>query len=159
MWFDSETGSFGRPFTADLHPQAFREGAGRGGFRRRMSFGFDPRQRNFGYHPSPAVRDGFMERAAITEAILRIFEERFEISDPGLDDHLGDAYEFDSIDAVELLHEIELLLGTQLTRNEKKSAMEIRTIAQIVDYIEALSVARGNDPAPSPERRQSPVER
>ena len=92
-----------------------------------------------------------MERAAITEAILRVFEERFEISAPGLDDHLGEAYEFDSIDAVELLHEIELLLGTRLTRAEKKSAMEIRTINQIVDYIEALPAARRGEPSPGPD--------
>jgi acyl carrier protein len=83
-----------------------------------------------------------MERDAILSAILRIFEERFEIENPGVDDHLGEAYEFDSIDAVELLHEIELLLEAKLTRAEKKDAMEIRTINQIVDYIEALSAAR-----------------
>ena len=83
-----------------------------------------------------------MGRDAIQAAILRIFDEKFEIREPGLDENLRDVYEFDSIDAVELLREIEILLNTQLTRAEKKNAMEIRTINQILDYIEALSLAR-----------------
>jgi acyl carrier protein len=83
-----------------------------------------------------------MERDAIQAAIIRVFKERFEIEDPGVDDNLRDAYEFDSIDAVELLHEIEIILDTRLTQAEKKSAMDIRTIHQIIDYIEALSSAR-----------------
>ena len=80
-----------------------------------------------------------MERDAIKAATIRIFEEKFEIVGPSADDNLRDAYEFDSIDAVELLHEIEILLDTRLTQAEKKNAMEIRTINQIVDYIEALA--------------------
>ena len=80
-----------------------------------------------------------MERDAIKAAIIRIFEEKFEIVGPSADDNLRDAYEFDSIDAVELLHEIEILIDTRLTQAEKKNAMEIRTINQIVDYIEALA--------------------
>lgn len=93
-----------------------------------------------------------MKRDAIEAAIMRIFEEKFEIVDPRADDNLRDAYEFDSIDAVELLHEIEILLDTQLTQAEKKNAMEIRTIHQILDYIEALAHDRcaakssGSDP-------------
>jgi acyl carrier protein len=83
-----------------------------------------------------------MERDAIKAAIIRIFEEKFEIVGPSADDNLRDAYEFDSIDAVELLHEIEILLDTRLTQAEKKNAMEIRTINQIVDYIEALAQDR-----------------
>lgn len=83
-----------------------------------------------------------MRRDAIKSAILKIFEEKFEIEAPGVDDDLRDGYEFDSIDAIELLHEIEMMLATQLTRAEKKNAMEIRTINQIVDYAEALSAAR-----------------
>ena len=80
-----------------------------------------------------------MERDAIKAAIIRIFEEKFEIVGPSADDNLRDAYEFDSIDAVELLHEIEILIDTRLTQAEKKNAMEIRTINQIVDYIEDLA--------------------
>ncbi len=92
-----------------------------------------------------------MERDAIKAAIIRIFEEKFEIVGPGADDNLRDAYEFDSIDAVELLHEIEILLDTRLTQAEKKNAMEIRTINQIVDYIEALARDRCHATPSGPE--------
>ena len=83
-----------------------------------------------------------MTRDEIRASILKVFCDRFEIDHPALDEDLGAAYEFDSIDAVELLREIELLLGTVLTRNEKKAAMDIRTINQIVDYVAALTATR-----------------
>ena len=83
-----------------------------------------------------------MTREEIKTEILRIFEDQFEIENPGLDDDLREVHEFDSIDAIELLSEIEVLLSTELTRAEKKGAMEIRTINHILDYIESLSLAR-----------------
>jgi acyl carrier protein len=83
-----------------------------------------------------------MGRDQIRAALIRIFREKFQIVEPGVDENLRDAYEFDSIDAVELLHEIEILLGTRLSQAEKKNAMGIRTINQIIDYIEALYSAR-----------------
>jgi acyl carrier protein len=83
-----------------------------------------------------------MTRDEIKSEIIRIFNEQFEIENPGLDDDLRDEFEFDSIDAIELLREIETLLGSELTRAEKKNAMEIRTINQILDYIELLAQAR-----------------
>lgn len=89
-----------------------------------------------------------MNRQEIQSAIIAIFRAQFEIEDPGLDDDLRDAYEFDSIDAIELLREIEIMLGTELTRAEKKQAMEIRNLNGIFDYVEGLAVARSG-PAPS----------
>jgi acyl carrier protein len=83
-----------------------------------------------------------MTRDEIRPEIIRIFSEQFEIDNPGLDDDLRETYEFDSIDAIELLREIEILLHSELTRAEKKNAMEIRTINQILDYIELLAQAR-----------------
>ena len=83
-----------------------------------------------------------MTRDKIKSEIIRIFSEQFEIENPGLDDDLRDAYEFDSIDAIELLREIEILLNSELTRAEKKNAMEIRTINQVLDYIELLAQTR-----------------
>ena len=71
-----------------------------------------------------------------------IFETEFEIVNPGLDDNLTEEHDFDSIDALELLGEIEKMLASELTRQEKKDAMEIRTINQICDYIEALAGKR-----------------
>lgn len=80
-----------------------------------------------------------MTRDDIQSSILEIFSREFEIDDPGLDDDLREAYEFDSIDAIELLREIETLLGFQLSRAQKKRAMDIRTINQIIDYVESLA--------------------
>ena len=96
-----------------------------------------------------------MRRDEIESAILKIFEEKFEIEAPGVDDDLRDGYEFDSIDAIELLHEIEIMLETQLTRAEKKNAMEIRTINQIVDYAEALAAARRQTDSAGPKSRST----
>lgn len=83
-----------------------------------------------------------MNRKEIQTAILEIFEDQFEISDPGLDDNLREAHEFDSIDAIELLREIEVMLGSKLSQEEKKAAMDIRTITQIIDYVDDLATQR-----------------
>ena len=87
-----------------------------------------------------------MTRDEIKSEIIKIFSEQFEIENPGLDDDLRDTYEFDSIDAIELLREIEIMLGSELTQAEKKNAMEIRTINDILDYVELLSAARDTGP-------------
>jgi len=79
-----------------------------------------------------------MTRDNIEKAIIKIFADQFEIENPGLDDDLREIHEFDSIDAIELLREIEILLDVQLTREEKKAAMEIRSIRQIVNYVVGL---------------------
>jgi len=79
-----------------------------------------------------------MTREEITTEILTIFRSEFEIEHPGLDDDLRETYEFDSVDAIELLIGIERFLKSELTHDEKKSAMGIRTINQIVDYVEGL---------------------
>lgn len=79
-----------------------------------------------------------MTRQEIEKEIINIFRREFEIENPGLDDNLREAYEFDSIDAIELLLEIEKMLGFELSQEEKKQAMDIRTINQICDYIEKI---------------------
>jgi len=83
-----------------------------------------------------------MTRDEIQDEVLKIFKEAFEIENPGLDDDLGEKYEFDSIDALDLLSRIEDLLGSSLTQNEKKQAMEIRTIRHIIDYVERMAAKR-----------------
>jgi acyl carrier protein len=83
-----------------------------------------------------------MMRKDLTGKLLEIFSRQFEIDQPGLDENLREAYEFDSIDAIELLREIEILLASRLTQEEKKKAMDIRTINQIVDYVMDLSMVR-----------------
>jgi acyl carrier protein len=79
-----------------------------------------------------------MTREQITTEILNIFSREFEIEQPGLDNDLRETYEFDSVDAIELLLGIERFLNSELTHDEKKMAMEIRTINQIIDYVERL---------------------
>ena len=83
-----------------------------------------------------------MTRDEIKKNILQIFETEFEIVDPGLDDNLTEEHDFDSIDALELLGEIEKMLDSELTRQEKKAAMEIRTVNQICDYVVSLAEKR-----------------
>ena len=83
-----------------------------------------------------------LTREEILPDLFRIFRENFEIDNPGLDDDLRDEYEFDSIDAIELLVEIEKMLRFTLTQEEKKQAMNVRTLAQVCDYIETIAATR-----------------
>jgi acyl carrier protein len=83
-----------------------------------------------------------MNREQIKTEIVNIFSRQFEIENPGLNEDLRAVHGFDSIDAIELLSEIEKLLDSELTREEKKEAMKIRTINQILDYIELLAKTR-----------------
>jgi len=79
-----------------------------------------------------------MTKEEITLKILDIFRTEFEMENTGLDDDLRKTGEFDSVDAIELLLEIERFLHIDLTHEEKKLAMEVRTIRQIIDYVELL---------------------
>ena len=83
-----------------------------------------------------------MTREELQKEILEILSREFEIENPDLDDNLREKYEFDSVDAIELLIAIEELLKTELTQEEKKQAMDIRTINHICDYVEALAKTR-----------------
>jgi acyl carrier protein len=83
-----------------------------------------------------------MTRQEIEREIKNIFQREFEIENPGMDDDLRETYEFDSIDAIELLLEIEKFLGSELSQEEKKQAMDIRTINQICDYVERIIQTR-----------------
>ena len=83
-----------------------------------------------------------MKQEDIQERITSILVEDFEFKNPGPDDHLRDVHGFDSIDAIELLAKIETFLGFRLTREEKEQAMSIRTINDILDYVEKLDQER-----------------
>jgi acyl carrier protein len=84
-----------------------------------------------------------MTKDEIRDKILTILTEDFEFEKPGLDDNLRDVHGFDSIDAIELLGKIEIsILGFSLTREEKEKAMTIRTINDILNYIEAIKSSR-----------------
>jgi acyl carrier protein len=83
-----------------------------------------------------------MTRQDIEKEVRRIFLVEFEVENPEMDVNLREAYGFDSIDAIELLLEIEKYLDSELTQQEKKQAMDIRTMRQIIDYIEMLANKR-----------------
>ncbi len=80
-----------------------------------------------------------MTRQEIEKEIRAILLREFEVENPELDVNLREAYGFDSIDAIELLLEIERFLGTELTQAVKKKAMDIRTLNQIIDYVQMLA--------------------
>lgn len=83
-----------------------------------------------------------MTRDDLHKKILTILVQDFEFQQPGLDDNLRDDHGFDSIDAIELLGKIERILSISLTREEKEKAMEIRTINDILDYLERIQQGR-----------------
>jgi len=83
-----------------------------------------------------------MKRQDIENELRKIFLRDFEIENPELDANMREAYGFDSIDAIDLLLEIEKFLGSELTQEEKKQAMDIRTMRQIIDYIEKMAARR-----------------
>ncbi|MFA5180061.1 MAG: phosphopantetheine-binding protein [Syntrophales bacterium] len=83
-----------------------------------------------------------MTREEIKTAILEFFRKEFEIENPGMEDNLREIHGFDSIDAIELLLEIEKLLGSELTQEEKKRAMDIQNLDQVCDYVESMARVR-----------------
>jgi acyl carrier protein len=79
-----------------------------------------------------------MTRSEIEKKVNDVMLEEFEIENPGMDDDLREVHNFDSIDAIALLEIIDELMDPPLSQEEKKSAMNIRTIRQICDYIEEM---------------------
>ncbi len=77
------------------------------------------------------VKSENMTRQEIEREVKNVFQREFEIENPIMDADLRETYEFDSIDAIELLLAIENFLGTEISQEEKKQAINIRTINQI----------------------------
>lgn len=89
-----------------------------------------------------------MNRDEIQTELYRIFFEQFEIEAPDPDDDLPEEHGFDSIDAIELLVEIEKIIDITLSQEQKKEAiLKVRTINQIVEYIEGLLQTARSEPA------------
>ena len=88
------------------------------------------------------VKSENMTRQEIEREVKNVFQREFEIENPSMDADLRETYEFDSIDAIELLLAIENFLGTEISQEEKKQAINIRTINQICDYIEKIAKKR-----------------
>ena len=83
-----------------------------------------------------------MTRQEIEREVKNVFLKEFEIENPEMDADLRETYEFDSIDAIELLLAIENFLGSEISQEEKKQAINIRTVNQICDYIEKIARKR-----------------
>ena len=60
-----------------------------------------------------------MTRQEIEKEVKNIFQREFEVENPEMDVDLREAYAFDSIDAIELLLEIEKFLDSELTGKKK----------------------------------------
>ena len=89
-------------------------------------------------------RISLMTRDEIKTSILEIMNEEFEIENPGLDDDLREIHNFDSIDAISLLEILDEMMDPPLTQDEKKAAMTIKSINEIIDYaFEMLSKRKG----------------
>ena len=88
------------------------------------------------------VTSGKMTRQEIEREVKNVFLREFEIENPDMNADLRETYEFDSIDAIELLLAIETFMGTEISQEEKKQAINIRTINQICDYIEKIAKKR-----------------
>ncbi|MCB2186714.1 MAG: acyl carrier protein [Deltaproteobacteria bacterium] len=68
----------------------------------------------------------------VLEAYIREFLAReFEIIDPGRDENLPERYDFDSIDALELITALEDHFRVTLTVAQKKQLFQYRSIAGI----------------------------
>jgi len=83
-----------------------------------------------------------MTREELLSELIAIFRRQFEIENPDPDDDLRDTFGFDSIDGLELLIQIEKLLQTELTQEEKKQSFNIRTINHVCDFVESIMKKR-----------------
>ena len=90
-----------------------------------------------------------MTREEIRSEIIAICSREFEMENPDPEDDLREKFGFDSIDGIELLIQIEKMLQTSLTQEEKKQSLNIRTINQVVDYIENIMQAREDQTLPA----------
>lgn len=79
-----------------------------------------------------------MTRDEIIVKVLKIMEDEFEIENPGMDDDLREKHNFDSIDAIALLEMVDEFMDPPLNQEEKKSAMSIRTINHICDFVDEM---------------------
>ena len=81
-----------------------------------------------------------MKREEIEQKVFEILKERFEIAQPDPNANLRETYNFDSIDAIELLAAVEDMYGEELSQELKKQALEeISTVKQVIDMVERIA--------------------
>lgn len=83
-------------------------------------------------------------RGEIQEQVDKLLVESFELDpeDLGADANLFDDLGLDSLDAIDMLLAMETFIGTRLNDDDKDAAKQIRTVKDVVDFIEKIA-ARG----------------
>ncbi len=80
-------------------------------------------------------------RADIEEHVNRLLVENFEM-DPGDLDPRADIFDdlgLDSLDAIDLLLAMETFVGCRLDDDDKQNAKKIRTIDDVVVFVQAIA--------------------
>ncbi|HQG64495.1 MAG TPA: phosphopantetheine-binding protein [Smithella sp.] len=83
-----------------------------------------------------------MTRQDIEREVKDVFQREFEIENPDMDADLRETYEFDSIDAIELLLAIETFLETEITQEEKNKPS---TSARSIRFAITLKISQRNE--------------
>ncbi len=80
-------------------------------------------------------------REDIQTEVRRIFVENFEIESDELrdDSNLFDDLGLDSLDAIDMLLAMETFIGARLNDEDKERAKQIRTVLDVVDFVERLA--------------------
>ncbi|MBN2194743.1 MAG: acyl carrier protein [Polyangiaceae bacterium] len=77
-----------------------------------------------------------MTREEIENVLLNVLAKKFKINKPDHDKNLFEHYDFDSIDALEMLEDLETRHGFRLSLDQKKQLFEHRSINQLTRYLE-----------------------
>jgi acyl carrier protein len=80
-------------------------------------------------------------REDIVGEVHRLFIENFEIEKDALseDSNLFDDLGLDSLDAIDMLLSMEAFIGRRLDDGDKERAKQIRTVHDIIDFVEAIA--------------------
>jgi acyl carrier protein len=80
-------------------------------------------------------------RDDIQAEVRRIFVESFEVDPQELrnDSNLFDDLGLDSLDAIDMLLAMESFIGQRLNDDDKEKAKQIRTVLDVVDFVERIA--------------------
>jgi acyl carrier protein len=85
-------------------------------------------------------------RADIEAEVRRIFVENFEIEPDDLsnESNLFDDLGLDSLDAIDMLLAMESFIGQRLNDDDKEQAKQIRTVEDVVSFVESIASRGGS---------------
>lgn len=92
-----------------------------------------------------------MTRADVETKVCQVLKEEFEIENPDLDGNFAESYEFDSVDALNLLGSIEEIfdLDQPLSVDEEREVMKLFmkncTLGDFIDFLVEMFNNRQND--------------